>query len=47
MENKNTNTIEIELADGTIARWVIPEDSVDDVTFALEMLLGPADTVKL
>jgi len=40
------NTIEIELSDGTIARWVIPEDKVDAVTDAIEKILGEPDTIK-
>jgi len=40
------NTIEIELEDGTIARWVIPADRVDEVYLAIEDVIGEPDTIK-
>jgi hypothetical protein len=40
------NTIEIELEDGTISRWEVSEDKIDEVTDALERIIGQPDTIK-
>lgn len=39
------NTIEITLQDGSIARWVIPDNKVDEVTNAIENVIGEPDTM--
>lgn len=41
------NTLQLDLSDGTSARWVIPEDKVDDITKAIESVIGQPDTTKL
>lgn len=43
----NMNTIEIELDDGTVARWVVPANKADEVYLAIEAILGQPDTTKL
>lgn len=41
------NTIELELEDGTIARWIVPEDKIDEVNKAIEAILGAPETIAL
>jgi hypothetical protein len=41
------NTLELQLADGTTARWVVPEDKIDLITIVIESTIGKPETTKL
>ena len=40
-----SNTINLELKDGTSARWNVPEEKVDELSNAIERVLGQPNTL--